>query len=395
MQRWRFLLSVLPVVAVMTAALAIPAEAGLDTAAEHGVLMDADTGQILWDKAGNVAVPPASMSKLMTLEMLFERLKDGRVKLSDKFMVSHRAHTTFGSRMFLQEGSQVPVEDLIRGIIIQSGNDAAVTVAEALGGTVENFVTMMNARAKVLGLKNSHFVNPDGLPDPPGQLMSVDDLAVLARHIIQDYPQYYHYFGEKSFTWSNITQPNRNFIINKFKGADGLKTGFTDDAGYGLVASAKRGNERLILVLAGLRYPDLAKYAPPKASLLAENRRADEAARVLTMAFREYRSYPLFRADQVVDKVAVAGSDTGKVGIITGKDIRVILPVEARKKMQVKLRYISPVTAPLSKGARIGSMVITAPGTKPLEIPLFTNQAVEKAGFFGRIWLGVKALLHA
>jgi len=390
MHRWRSLLFVLP----LAGALAIPAQAGLDTQAEHAVLMDAASGQILWDKAGDVAVPPASMSKLMTIEMLFERLKDGRLKLSDTFTVSHNAHTTYGSRMFLKEGSQVKIEDLIRGIVIQSGNDAAVTVAEGIGGTVDNFVKMMNARAKVLGLKNSHFVNPDGLPDPPGQLMSVDDLATLARHLIDDYPQYYHYFGEKSFTWSNIKQPNRNFVIEKFKGADGLKTGFTDDAGYGLVTSAKRGNERLILVLAGLRYPDLAKYSPQKISWIAENRRADEAARVLTMAFREYRSYPLFKADQVVDHVKVFGGNVSQVGVITGKPVKVILPVEARKKMQVKLRYVSPVTAPLSKGMRIGTMTITAPGVKPLEVPLFTDREVKKAGFFGRIWMGIQGLIH-
>ncbi len=166
------------------------------------------------------------------------------------------------------------MQDLIRGIIIQSGNDACVVVAEALGGTVEGFVDMMNRRAKELGLKNSHFVNPDGLPDPPGQMMSAYDLAVLARHLSQDYPAYYHYFGELRFTWNNIHQPNRNPVLTKLPGADGLKTGHTDAAGYGVTASAVRDGQRLILVLNGLRYPDLAKDSPAKQDWFAEIRRA-------------------------------------------------------------------------------------------------------------------------
>ncbi|MGN6150118.1 MAG: D-alanyl-D-alanine carboxypeptidase family protein, partial [Rhizomicrobium sp.] len=240
-----------------TLAFTAPAQAALNTTAEHALLMDGD-GQVLWAKAAYAPMPPASMSKLMTIDLLFSRLKDGRVHLTDKFPVSEAAWKTGGSKMFVSVGSQVPVEDLIRGIIIQSGNDACVVVAEALGGTVDGFVAMMNKRAKELGLTNSHFVNPDGLPDPPGQLMSALDLAKLARHLITAYPQYYHYFGERSFVWNGITQQNRDMVLDKLDGADGLKTGHTDASGYGITASAKRGDQRLILVLNGLRYPDLA-----------------------------------------------------------------------------------------------------------------------------------------
>ena len=233
----------------------LPAQAALDTSAEHGLLMDAATGQVLWQKDGMVPMPPASMSKLMTLELLFQRLKDGRIKLTDTLPVSERAWRTQGSKMFVELGARISVEDLIRGIIIQSGNDACVVVAESMGGTVEGFVDLMNKRAKDLGLSQSHFVNPDGLPDPPGQLMSALDLAKLSRHIIRDYPDYYHYFSEKSFVWHNITQPNRDLVLDALPGADGLKTGHTDLAGYGITISAKREQTRFILVLNGLRFP--------------------------------------------------------------------------------------------------------------------------------------------
>src|SRR6202000_1092071 len=192
--------------------------------------MDAATGQVLWQKDGMTPMPPASMSKLMTLELLFQRLKDGRIHLADTMPVSERAWRTQGSKMFVELGNNIAVEDLIRGIITQSGNDACVVVAESLGGTVEGFVTLMNKRAKELGLAQSTFVNPDGLPDPPGQLMSALDLAKLARHIITVYPQYYHYFSETGFVWHNIKQPNRDLVLGSLPGAEGLKTGHTDAA---------------------------------------------------------------------------------------------------------------------------------------------------------------------
>ncbi|HEX4637659.1 MAG TPA: D-alanyl-D-alanine carboxypeptidase family protein, partial [Rhizomicrobium sp.] len=224
-------------------ALAVPAQAAIETSAEHGLIMDAQTGQVLWQKDGMTPMPPASMSKLMTIELLFQRIKDGRVKLTDSFPVSERAWRTQGSKMFVELGSRIPVESLIRGIIIQSGNDACVVVAEALGGTVEGFVDLMNKRAKQLGLAQSTFVNPDGLPDPPGQLMSALDLAKLSRHLINDYPDYYHYFSEREFVWHNIHQPNRDLVLGALPGADGLKTGHTDASGYGITISAKRGNQ--------------------------------------------------------------------------------------------------------------------------------------------------------
>src|ERR1700744_4287384 len=308
--------------------LALPAQAAIETSAEHALLMDAQTGQVLWQKDGLLPMPPASMSKLMTIELLFSRLKDGRVKLTDTFPVSERAWRTQGSKMFVVLGSRIPVEDLIRGIIIQSGNDACIVVAEALGGTLEGFVDMMNKRAKQLGLAQSTFVNPDGLPDPPGQLMSALDLAKLSRHIINTYPDLYHYFSEREFVWHNIHQPNRDLVLGALPGADGLKTGHTDAAGYGITISAKRGEQRLILVLNGLRYPQYHNDYFPNI------KRAEEAGRVMEMAFREFRSYPLLQTNQVAGTVAVAEGDKPTVSVTAAKPLNVTMQVDSHAAMK-------------------------------------------------------------
>ena len=372
------------ILSFLGAVSAIPAYAAMSTSAEHALLMDAATGQVLWAKDGFTPMPPASMSKLMTVDLLFQRLKDGRVKLTDTFPVSERAWRTQGSKMFVGMGSQIAVQDLIRGIIIQSGNDACVVVAEALGGTVEGFVDMMNRRAKELGLKNSHFVNPDGLPDPPGQMMSAYDLAVLARHLTQDYPAYYHFFGERDFTWNGIHQPNRNMVIEKFPGADGLKTGHTDAAGYGVTSSAVVNGQRLILVLNGLRYPDLDKDSPTKQDWIAEQRRAEEAARVLGVAFREFRSYPLFKANEIAGTARVWGGSKSIVAVTAGKPIAVTLQVDSRPNMKVSLHYNGPLQAPIDQGQQVGTLNITAPDFPGLVVPLYAAESVPRAGIFGR-----------
>ncbi|SRR5579885_637263 len=370
-----------------------PALAMIDTGAEHAILMDGDTGQVLWAKDAFVPMPPASMSKLMTIELLFQRLKDHRVRLTDTFPVSETAWRTGGSKMFVSVGSRIPVEDLIRGIIIQSGNDACVVVAEALGGSVDGFVRMMNARAKELGLKNSHFVNPDGLPDPPGQLMSAYDLAVLARHIIQTYPEYYHYFGERSFVWNNISQPNRNTVLEKFPGADGLKTGHTDASGYGIVASAVQDDHRLILVLNGLRYPDLDSASPQKQDWFGEQRRGDEAARILGLAFREFRRYRLLRPDSVVGVAKVWNGSRDTVPLVTGKPLDVTMQVDSREHLKASLRYDGPVAAPIARGQQIGTLSITAPDFPGMTVPVYAAESVPEQGVFGRMLLGLRTLV--
>ena len=374
------------------------ASAAIETAAEHAIVMDGESGQVLWSKDATTPSPPASMSKLMTLELLFQRLKDGRVKLTDTFPVSQRAWSTQGSKGFAMIGARIPVETLIRGIIIASANDMCVVVAETLGGSVEAFADMMNARARQLGLAQSHFVNPDGLPDPPGQMMSALDLAKLARHIITDYPQYYHYFAERSFTMDvgnghSITQQNRDSVLDKFPGTDGLKTGHTDAAGYGITVSAVQNGHRLIVVLNGLRYPQLDKMTPAAQDWHGVQLRGDEAARMMGIAFREFKYFPLFKPDDVVGQEQVWQGATNLVPVTVKKPLGVTLQADSRPGMKVTLVYDGPVAAPLEKGQKVGSLKITAPDYPGLEEPVYAAQSVARAGIFSRMFLGLRTLL--
>jgi serine-type D-Ala-D-Ala carboxypeptidase (penicillin-binding protein 5/6) len=371
---------------------AAPASAAIATSAEHGLIMDADTGEVLWAKDAFAPMPPASMSKLMTLEVLFQHLKDGRFKLTDTLPVSQRAWSTQGSKMFVALNDHVPIESLIRGIIVDSGNDACIVVAEGIGGTVEGFVGQMNARAKQLGLTQSHFVNPDGLPDPPGQLMSAKDLAMLARHLIRDYPEYYHYFSEPSFTWHDITQQNRDKVLDKLPGTDGLKTGHTDAAGYGITTSAKQGDRRLILVLNGLRYPDLDKSSSARQDWVAGQRRGDEAARVLGLAFHEFRKYPLFNPGDVVSQAEVWGGAANSVPLTVAAPAALTLQVDSRANMKVVVSYDGPVQAPIAAGQRIATLHVTAPDFPGMDVPLVAKNSVSGTGFFGNILVGLDAL---
>jgi D-alanyl-D-alanine carboxypeptidase (penicillin-binding protein 5/6) len=374
------------------------ASAALETAAEHGILMDGETGQVLWEKNATTPSPPASMSKLMTLELLFQRLKDGRVKLTDSFPVSQRAWSTQGSKGFAMIGARIPVETLIRGIIIASANDMCVVVAESLGGSVESFADMMNARAKQLGLAQSHFVNPDGLPDPPGQLMSVVDLAKLARHLITAYPQYYHYFAERSFTMDvgnghSITQQNRDSVLDKFPGTDGLKTGHTDAAGYGITVSAVQSGHRLILVLNGLRYPDLDRMTPAAQDWHGVQRRGDEAARLLGIAFREFKHYPLFKPNDIVGQAQVWEGEQNTVPLTVKEPLGVTMQVDSRPGLKVALVYDGPVKAPVEKGQKVGELRVTAPDYPGLNVPVYAAEAVSRASIFARMYVGLKALI--
>lgn len=376
---------------------ASPAFAAIDSAAEHAIVMDGDSGQVLWAKDAFTPMPPASMSKLMTIELLFSELKDGRLKLTDTFPVSETAWKTGGSSGFTRVGDRLTVNDLIQRIIVVSGNDACVVVAEGIGGTTDNFVKMMNTRARELGLKNSHFVNPDGLPDPPGQLMSAYDLATLARHLIKAYPQYYHYFGVRSYTTYDrgkaITQPNRNTVLDKFPGADGFKTGYTDAAGFSVTASAVKDGQRLIVVLGGLRYPDLDKDAEVKRDWIAEQRRGDEAARVLGIAFREFRHYQLFKGGETVGSAPVWQGSKDSVALTLAAPLAVTMQVDSRAGMKVALDYDGPVQAPIAKGQQIGVLKITAPDFPGMEVPVYAAEAVPSAGFFGRVMSGLHALI--
>jgi len=354
------------------------AQADITTTANHALLMDAQSGEVLWQKDAETPMPPASMSKLMTLELLFQRIKDHRVKLNDTFPVSERAwRERTGSECFVNIGDRMTVESLIQCIIIVSGNDSTIVVAEALGGTVEGFVTMMNARARELGLTQSHFVNPDGLDVPPGQAMSALDLAKLARHIIYTYPDLYHYFGEKDFVWSNIHQPNRNPLLFNTPGADGLKTGHIEASGYGLVGSAIRDGRRIIVVLNGLA---------------SEKDRADEGARLIETGFREFRRYQIFRPGDSVAEADVFGGSDKTVSLTVKTPVAVTLQVDSRPGMKVAVHYNGPLAAPIAQGQQVGTLSVTAPDFPGMTTPLYAAHDVSKVGLLGRMMLGIRAL---
>jgi D-alanyl-D-alanine carboxypeptidase (penicillin-binding protein 5/6) len=375
---------------LLFAVAAVPVSAAISTNAEHALIMDGESGQVLWAKDGFVPMPPASMSKLMTVEIIFKELKDGRIKLTDRFPVSEAAWRTGGSKGFTRVGDHLTVEDLIQRIIVVSGNDACIVVAEALGGTTQNFVAMMNARAKQLGLNQSHFVNPDGLPDPPGQAMSALDLAKLARHLIYDYPQYYHYFSVKSYTTTDngksITQANRDLTLDKIEGADGLKTGHIDASGYGITASAKRGDRRIILVLNGLRYPEYTNDYFPNI------KRSEEAGRIIDMAFREFRQYRLFKPGDTVGQAQVWGGTYATVPMTVKSPLALTLQVDSRAGVKVAVAYDGPIRAPIAAGQKIGVLKVTAPDFPGLTMPLYAANDVPRVGIFGRMMLGISAL---
>ena len=358
-----------------------PASA-FETSAKYAVLMDYQTGAVLWEKNGDERMHPASMSKLMTLEMLFHALKDGTVKLDDKFTVSEHAWKAGGaasgsSTMFAKVGSKIPVDDLIQGIIVQSGNDACITVAEALKGTESAFAAAETERAKEIGLKNSTFANATGWPNP-NHMMTAHDLARLARHIIKDYPEYYHYFSEKVFTWNGITQHNRNPALYLDNTVDGLKTGHTEDSGYGLVVSAKRDGERLIAVLNGMP---------------SQKARAEEGIRVIDWGFRSFKHYKLFAANTPVENAPVFQGSYAKVPLVSTDDIDVIMSPEQRRKMTVKAVYNSPIAAPVKAGQRLGTLRVDAPGLPTREFPLVAGADVERLGIFGRAMDSLKTMI--
>ena len=288
-------------VAALVFSFGPPAQALIQTSAAHAIIMDYDTGEILFDKDGDTPMPPSSMSKLMTVELVFKRLKEHSLKPTAMFHVSEKAWRegadSSESKMFVMINSDVSVDDLLKGIIVQSGNDACVVVAEAVGGTEDGFAQMMNRRAKELGLTQSHFVDSTGMPDP-GQYMSAHDLAMLTAHIIRDYPEYYPYFALTDFTWSGIHQPNRNPLLATKIGADGLKTGHTDAGGYGLTGSAVQNGHRLILVVNGLK---------------SERQRAEESQRLLEIGFRDFKRFDLFTPKDVVGEADVWGGAQDRV----------------------------------------------------------------------------------
>jgi D-alanyl-D-alanine carboxypeptidase (penicillin-binding protein 5/6) len=360
----------------VTARAAEPA-ATIETAAREAILIDATTGAVLMEKDADVAMPPASMSKIMTAYMVFTRLKEGRLKLDDTLPVSEKAWKMGGSKMFVQVGTEIRVEDLLQGVIVQSGNDACIVLAEGLAGSEEAFAQAMTEKAHEIGLTNSSFANATGWPDP-GQRMTARDLATLALRTIENFPEFYHFYSEKEFEWSDIRQGNRNPLLYKTVGADGLKTGHTEEAGYGLTASAVQDDRRLILVVTGLE---------------SVRARSEESERLLRWGFREYDNYALYAANETVDDAPVWLGEASTVPLVAKDDMVLTLPRKARKGMKVSVNYVSPIPAPIEEGEEVAELVVTPSEGDPVSFPLYAGATVGQKGPFGRIVAAVEFLI--
>jgi len=341
----------------------------VDTGARQAFIIDADTEQVLLEKNADERMPPSSMSKLMTMYVVFDYLKQGRLRLDQTLPVTERAWRMGGSKMFVELGAMVPVQDLIRGVIVQSGNDACIVLAEGIAGSETQFAVLMNEYAPRIGLRNSSFRNATGWPDPEHR-MTPRDLATLARRIISDFPEYYPYYNERSFRWNNITQENRNPLLGRVAGADGLKTGHTEEAGYGLTGSAKRGERRLILVVNGL------------SSMRA---RAEETERLMEWGFREFENFVLFRAADTVEQAPVYLGERATVPLVGGRDIVVTMPRSWGNRLQARVRFSAPVPAPVARGQQLGVLLVGGQGVPPREVPLFAGADVARLGLVPRI----------
>jgi len=339
----------------------------VDTVARWAYIQDFTTGASLLEKQADEEMPPSSMTKLMTIYLVYERLKQGRMRLDDELPVTEKAWRMGGSKMFVQIGTTVKVEDLIHGVIVQSGNDACIVFAEAIAGSEEQFAELMNAKAKQLGLTHSFFKNCTGWPDPD-QHMSARDIATLARRIIRDFPEYYHYDAEKSYKYNGIEQGNRNPMVQKGT-ADGLKTGHTEAGGYGLVASSIRNGRRIILVLNGM------------ASM---RERAEESERLMDWAFANFEDVTLFTAGDVVEHVPVWLGTEPSVPLVSGHDLVVTMPRNWRNNASVKLSYDSPIKAPVAKGDALGRLVLGGNGVPAMDVTLLAGADVPRMGLPGR-----------
>lgn len=344
-----------------------PVAYAMDTAAKQAIVVDDTTGTVLFEKNADEKMHPSSMSKLMTVYIVFSHLKDGSLKLTDTLPVSEKAWKLQGSKSFVELGARIDVDDLLKGIIIQSGNDACEVVAEGLAGSEEGFVAQMNDMAKKLGLTNSHFANPHGLSDP-NHLMSAHDLATLAHHIIHDFPEYYHYFSQKDFVYHGIKQGNRNLLLYKDIGVDGLKTGHTDEGGFGMVSSAKDASGRRVIVVVN--------------GLDNEKERAEESERLLAFAQRDFDNVTLLHAGEVIDKANVWFGTSEQVGLTSTKDLVLTLPKAGRDKLKFTIVTNEYVQAPVKEGDHIADLKIDSADAPEQVVPLVADQAVEKLSGF-------------
>jgi D-alanyl-D-alanine carboxypeptidase (penicillin-binding protein 5/6) len=376
---------------VLLASAAPAAAPQFDTPAKVAYLYDVNSGAVLYSKNADAHMPPASMAKMMTTEVAFELIDKGQLPLSKMCTVRPETWQKWhgpqaGSTMFLSPNEQVSVENLIKGIVTLSGNDASVVLAECIAGTEQAFTDQMNALAKKLGVNNSHFGTANGWPDNGVTYVTARDLATIAKATIEHHPKLYkEFYSLPSFTWGktmgsgrDITQENRNPILGHVAGADGLKTGHTDEAGYGFTGSADQNGRRLIEVLAGMA---------------SWNQRVQESTRLIQWGFGAWTDKPLFKAGAKVGDAQVQMGSSSEVPLVAPRDLAVTVPAGlASGTTSMKIRYDGPLTAPIAKGQEVAQLVITTGDTPPQVVPLVAGEDVGRAGFFGRIWLGLKSL---
>jgi serine-type D-Ala-D-Ala carboxypeptidase (penicillin-binding protein 5/6) len=364
-------------------AVASPATA-YDSAAPIAYMVDVASGATLYSRDGNRRIPTASMAKMMTAWVAFEAIKAGKLSPEQKFKVSPAAWTKWnntGSTMFLKAGQEVSVENLLHGILTLSGNDASIVLAEGMAGSEAAFVERMNGEARILGMKDSRFGTANGWPDEGQTYSTARDLSVLAQRIITDHPALFRqYFGQRAFRWGDVTQPNRNPLLGAVTGADGMKTGHSDEAGYCLVGTVQQGKRRLLMVIAGLP---------------TQNSRLTEARSFMKWGFDAWESQLLFQRNKSIAIVPVQMGEENRVVLIAPRDLAASLPKGVAGKISLSIRYKGPIQAPFRKGTELAQLVVKLPGGGTQVMPLVAAKSVDEAGFFGRAWNGVKSLVGA
>ena len=343
-------------------------EAMLETPAKQAIIIDYDTGTVLYEKNADERMPTSSMSKVLTIYLVFEALKEGHLRLDDTLMISENAWRMQGSKMFVEIGNKIKVEDLIRGVIIQSGNDATIALAEGIAGTESLFAERLNAKAQQLGMTQSHFMNASGWPDPE-HYSTARDLATLARALIHDFPEYYKYYSEKEFVYHGIKQGNRNPLLYDNAGGDGIKTGHTEDAGYGLIGSGTEGGRRVILVVNGLT---------------SMKERAQEGSKLLQWGLKRFENKKLFAANQAIENIPVALGQKNTVAAGADQDMLITLPRAVNADIKITAEYNAPLKAPVHKGDRLGVLKVQMPDAPVREIPLLALEDVPALGFFSK-----------
>ena len=380
----------LPFAALLLAVPSVAAAPQFPATAPIAFMQDLSTGAVLFARDADRRIPPASMAKMMTVYVAFDMIKKGELKLDRAITVNPETWRKWhgpqaGSTMFLSPGEQVSVDNLLKGIVTLSGNDACVVLAEGLSGTEQSFTDRMNEAAKRLGLTNSHFGNSNGWPDNGVTYVSARDLAALAAATIKDHPELYkRYYSLPSFTWGKtlgagaaITQANRDPLLGRVAGADGLKTGHTEEAGYGFTGSAEQNGRRLVMVVAGLN---------------SFTGRIDESVKFMNWGFAAWQAKPIVAAGRRVGTAEVQLGDEGEVGLVAPRQLKVALPSGATPPLTARVVYNGPLKAPIAKGAHVADLVVTSPGLPEQRLPLVAEAAVGEAGFFGRAWAGLTGL---